>query len=240
MKLLFSMKWLIAAGLLFMQVANAQQAGVLVFGGTGRLGAPIVELLLEAGESVTVFTRPGSNRDRLQGMDVSYAVGDLLNKEQVSAVLAGGEFRVLIDASARRGTEDLFYDKAMDNIVAAASDRGVQQIIYHSSIGAGDNMQDFPRASWGRMRDVLLAKGEAEQTLARSGIGYTVIRNGLLQPSGTPATGQARLAEDQTLMSIVTRADLALLTMECLDNDDCLGKIYHAVDDSFDVPEAFR
>ncbi len=42
--------------------ASENDGGVLIFGGTGRLGAPIVKLLVESGKAVTVFARPTSDR----------------------------------------------------------------------------------------------------------------------------------------------------------------------------------
>ena len=222
------------------QSAAAADGGVLVFGGTGRLGAPIVRLLVESGDAVTVFARPTSERRRLDGLDVDYVTGDLLNADEVAAAFADRSYRAIVDASARRGTQDLFYDKAMSHIVGGAGGAGVQQIIYHSSVGAGDNMAQFPRADFSGMREVLLAKGRAEQILIDSGIGYTIIRNGLIQPDGTPPTETARLTQDQSVMSVVTRADLATLTVQCLDQPDCMNRTYHAVDDSYEVPRAFR
>ena len=221
-------------------VASSMDGNVLVFGGTGRLGAPIVKQLIESGAQVTVFSRSTSNRQRLDGLNVNIVSGDLLTKNDVLAVFASASFRAVIDASARRGTLDLFYATAMANIISGASENGVIQIIYHSSVGAGDNMKMFPRADFSSMRDVLSAKGQAEQTLIDSGIAYTIIRNGLLQPDGTPPTGRARLTEDQGVMSVVTRADLATLTLQCLDQPSCMNSIYHAADDSYEVPKAFR
>lgn len=219
---------------------SAADGGVIVFGGTGRLGAPIVRLLVDAGEEVTVFARPTSDRQRLEGLNVAYVTGDLLNEDEVAAAFSDRSYRVIVDASARRGTRDVFYDAAMSNIVNGARESNVEQFIYHSSVGSGDNMARFPRADFSGMRDVLLAKGRAEQTLIDSGIGYTIIRNGLIQPDGTPPTKVARLTEDQTVMSVVTRADLAILTAACLDDDGRINRIFHAVDDSYEVPPAFR
>ncbi|MGI9307925.1 MAG: NAD(P)H-binding protein, partial [Gammaproteobacteria bacterium] len=71
-------------------------------------------------------------------------------------------------------------------------------------------------------------KGQAEALLKASGMGYTIIRNGRVRPDGTPATGTARLTEDDTVLATVTRLDLAALTMECLDNPDCMNKTFHA------------
>ena len=119
----------------------------------------------------------------------------------------------------------------MRNILAALADSDARQFILHGSVGAGDNMQKFPDVGFERMRAVMAAKGEAEDMLKASGIPYTIIRNGLVKPDGTPATGSARLSADDTRLSAVTRLDLAALTMQCLDNEACIGKTFHAVDE---------
>jgi hypothetical protein len=118
----------------------------------------------------------------------------------------------------------------MANILRGVSAGNVLQILYHGSIGAGDNMQEFPDIDFSRMRDVLLAKGRAEELLIESGATYTIIRNGMVRRDGTPATGTAALIEDPGVNGPITRADLALLTMECIGNEACFNRIYHAVD----------
>lgn len=217
--------------LLVTPVNGADDNATLVFGGTGRLGAPIVHLLVEKGYPVTVFARPTSNRERLEDLDVSYVTGDLTEADSVVAALAGRSFGFIVDASARGRNRDPFYADAMRNILAAVADSGVRQFILHGSVGAGDNILKFPDIRFGRMRVALQAKGEAEDLLKASGIPYTIIRNGRIEPDGTPATGSARLSEDDTQLSSVTRPDLAALTMQCLANPDCIGKTFHAVDD---------
>lgn len=203
----------------------------LVFGGTGRLGAPIVRLLIEAGHPVTVFARETSDRGRLEGLDVEYLVGDLADPDSVVTAVDGRRFRFVVDASARGRNRDPFYATAMQGILAAVADSNVQQFILHGSVGAGDNMQKFPDVGFERMSEVMRAKGEAEALLRESGINYTIIRNGFVEPDGTPASGTASLTEDDTVLSSVTRLDLAALTMWCLDNADCMNKTFHAVED---------
>jgi len=209
-------------------VAVEGSADVLVFGGTGRLGAPIVGLLVEAGHPVTVFARPTSDRGRLGGFDVAYVTGDLLDADSVVSAVQGKRFRFVIDASARRGSEDSFYDTAMQNILRALENSEVHQFILHGSVGAGDNRRQFPDMDFTRMDKVMIAKGKAEDLLRASGIGYTIIRNGRILPDGTPATGTARLTDDVAVMGTVTRLDLAALTMQCLNNPDCMNKTFHA------------
>jgi hypothetical protein len=128
----------------------------------------------------------------------------------------------------------------MANIIAGAKGGDVQQIILHGSVGAGKNIEQFPQVNFGRMRSTLAAKGRAEQLLIDSGIGYTIIRNGILLSADLPPTRTARLSTDQRLMRKVTRADLGLLTVKCLGNPDYMNGIWHAVDDSQDVPPQYR
>ncbi len=220
------------AGLLGMNASTfAAESKVLVFGGTGRLGAPIVSLLVEAGHPVTVFARPTSDRQRLEGLDIDYVVGDLLNAADVVTAFETGGYQFVIDATSRRGNDGIFYDDAMANILRGIRVSNIRQIIYHGSIGAGDNMKQFPNMESSRMRDVLMAKGRAEELLTDSGVTYTIIRNGMVRTDGTPATGTATLSEDTSTMGPITREDLALLTMQCFDQEACFNMVFHAVDD---------
>lgn len=233
----------LAMGLLALSSATLAQAeGVMVFGATGQLGAPHVRMLLDRGETVTAFVRPTSNRDRLAGMDVQYAIGDLMDEMSVKAAMAEFKPRVVIDTSARRGgmmtREQPFYAEAMRNIVDAAKAAGVSQVIIHSSVGVRGSAKKLLEEEFGydtesqNIRD----KGEAEIYLENSGVGYTIIRNGLLEFEPAEATGNGYLIEDMNAFGRITRTDLAALSLECMDNADCLGKIYHAQDDSLVGP----
>jgi uncharacterized protein YbjT (DUF2867 family) len=230
--------------LLLLLSASSSHAGsdnqVLVFGGTGKLGSAVVRELVAAGHPVTVFARPSSDRTRLDGVKVSYVTGDILDAAQVKAAFDGRNFRTVVDATARGDADDEFYPTAMANIIAGAKTGGVRQIILHGSVGAGDNIEQFPQANFGRMRSTLAAKGRAERLLIDSGIGYTIIRNGILLSADLPPTRTARLSTDQRLMRKVTRADLGLLTVLCVGNPDYMNGIWHAVDDSQDVPPQYR
>lgn len=213
---------------------------VLVFGGSGQLGSAVVRELVVAGHPVTVFVRPTSDRSRLEGLELDYVTGDILDAATVKAAFEGRDIRIVVDATARGDADDEFYPTAMANIIAGAKSGGVEQIILHGSVGAGTNIEQFPQANFGRMRSTLAAKGRAEQLLIDSGIGYTIIRNGILLSADLPPTRTARLSTDQRLMRKVTRADLGILTAKCVGNPDCMNGIWHAIDDSLDVPPKYR
>ncbi len=205
----------------------------LILGGTGRLGAPIAAELVAAGYSVTVFARPDSDRARLAGLPVKYAIGDLLHADSVAQAIDDQSFDIVVDASARGPYSDPFYIAVMENTLAAVDKKSVKQFILHGSIGAGNSKHVFSSAMYQRMRGVMEEKTAAEELLKASGIPYTIIRNGVVKLDGTPATGTAELTEDSSAMGSVTRPDLAALTLRCLANAACMNKTFHAVDPSW-------
>lgn len=211
----------------------ASEDSILVFGGTGRLGAPIVRLLLQVGEDVTVFARKDSTKERLAGLKVDYVTGDLTDEKSVTAAFDSKHFRVVIDASAQRGESSKiprFYETIAGFMVKHARRTGVKQLILHGSIGAGDNIKEVPFLKSYPQTPNMIDKGVAEKVIIGSGIPYTIIRNGLIpldpQP---PATEHAFLTTDLSTFGEVTRDDLAILTLDVMDNPARINKIYHAI-----------
>jgi uncharacterized protein YbjT (DUF2867 family) len=210
----------------------AMADGVLVFGGTGRLGSEVVKELLKVDEKVIVFARPTSDHVRLEGLDVSYVIGDMLDQDSVIAAFESVKPRIVIDTAALYGAS---YAEATRNFVAGAKVVGVEQIIVHGSVGAGENMKLFPSIQGDMLINVLIDKGHAETALIESGLPYTIIRNGLIEYDDSLSTGNGRITEDRTVLGRITRVDLAAAAMECFDEKKCENKIYHATDDSLPV-----
>lgn len=210
----------------------AQDGGVLVFGGTGQLGSEIVKDLVATGETVTVLARQTSNRSRLEGLDVKYVVGDMLNDANMEQAFRSAAFRTVVDASGLPGTGDQnFYIESQKLVSKWSRETGVEQIILHGAIGAGDSAQMFYAEKLPAFqRDAIAAKTVAEGILAESGVPYTIIRHMTLLPMEIKESGLAVLTEDRTAIGAMTRDGLARLTLECLDNPECLDKTLHAVD----------
>ena len=214
--------------------AFAKDGGVIVFGGTGRLGAPIVKLLLQAGEDVTVFARKDSPKDRLAGLKVDYVVGDLSDDKSIAAAFSAKKYRVAIDASAQRGETskiDKFYETITRSIITHAKRTGVKLFIHHGSIGAGENIKEVPFLKNFPQSPGMIDKGLAEKVIIESGISYVIIRNGLIpQDPQPPATGRGYLTSDHSTFGEITRDDLAILTVDSIYNPARWNKIYHAID----------
>jgi uncharacterized protein YbjT (DUF2867 family) len=212
---------------------------VLVLGGTGQLGAEIVRRLVKAGDRVTVFTRPGSDRSRLAGLPVAWAEGNLLNAADVAAAFRGRSIRYVVIAVRVQDADPHFYGKFLPAVAAEAKAAGVVHLLHHGAVGAGRNAEKFPNLGWEKvpgLLDRLKDQGVGEDLIRASGVPFTIIRNTRLWPDGTPATGKAVLTEDDTVINAMTRADLAALTEGCLGNLECLGKTYHVRDGSLAWP----
>lgn len=234
---------ILIAAFFFASLARAE--GVLVFGGTGQLGAYHVQLLSDRGQPVTVFHRSTSSFDRLAGLRYERVEGDLMDAASVLAAVKQVKPKVIIDTSARRGNrmrnDEPFYAQAMRNIVAAARAAGTQQIIIHSSVGVRASAAPV-KEKFGydtdspNMRD----KAEAEVVLEAGGIDYTIIRNGLLEYEPAKPTGRGYLTEDESAFGRITRADLAALALDSIGNPLYRNKIVHALDDSLVGPRPPR
>lgn len=206
--------------------------GAVVFGGTGRTGAMIVQELLDRGEAVTVFARPTSDLSRLDGKDVEIARGDAMNADDVEAAIAAAKPRVVINTIGGRGDQMGFWDTTQMNMTASAKKHGATEVIFLSSVGTGDSAVAYSEAARARTKDSMIERFRAEEDLKASGLTYVIIRTGIIAPEGTAATGKARLTEDRMSIKPVSRADLAKLTVDCIDNDDCANKTFAAEDDS--------
>lgn len=222
-----------SAAALFAGAARADDdapAGVLVFGGTGQLGAEIVRELAAAGQRVTVFVRPTSDRARLAGLAVAYVEGDVLQDADVGRALRAVRPAVVVDALGRSGADESFFEAAATSIAHWSAATGVRQLIHHGSVGSGDSRVAYPPAMYAPRARLFRYKEAAERAVRGSGVPYTIIRNAVLRELAPGQPDRARLVEDPRDFGVVSRRGLARLTRECLGADACLDRTFHAHD----------
>ena len=137
---------------------------ILVTGGTGTLGRHLVPRLREAGRDVRVLSR----RTREAADGVEYVTGDLLKNEGIRAAVDGAGV-VVHCAGSNKGD-----DQATRNLVRAASQAGVQHLVYISVIGAErvPVVSRVDRAMFG----YFWFKAAAERVVVESGLPWTTLR----------------------------------------------------------------
>lgn len=148
---------------------------VLIVGSTGSLGSAIAHLLLARGEAVRILVRQdapaggdGSPLQRLIAAGAQPIRGDLKDRVSLDHACAGIIAVITTANSALRGGDDNTQTVDVDgnrNLVDAAKQAGVAQLVFVSANGADPN-SPVP---------FLAAKGKTEQHLQASGMSYTII-----------------------------------------------------------------
>jgi dihydroflavonol-4-reductase len=112
---------------------------VLVTGASGFVGSAVARKLVEAGFSVRALVRASSPRFHLDGLDLEYAVGDLLDPASLRPAMAGAQYLFHVAADYRLWSSDR--DEIYRNNIAgtraimeAALEAGVERVVYTSSV----------------------------------------------------------------------------------------------------------
>lgn len=113
----------------------------LVTGGAGHLGNVLVRQLLERGERVRVLTLPGEDNRSLEGLPIEKVEGNVLDVDSLVRAMQGVDvvFHLAALVSITEDKSHLLQEVNVDgtrNVIRAAQDMGVQQLIYTSSIHA--------------------------------------------------------------------------------------------------------
>jgi dihydroflavonol-4-reductase len=113
----------------------------LVTGGTGFIGSHVVRALLDAGATVRVLAREGSDRRALAGLPVEIATGDLADPRSLNGPLSGVEVLYHVAADYRLWAPDpaVLYRVNVGGtraLLLAAEAAGVGRVVYTSSVGA--------------------------------------------------------------------------------------------------------
>ena len=110
-------------------------ADILVTGGGGFLGRHIVNLLLERGDSVSIFNR--SRHEDLESRGVECYCGDLRNPEDVNKAVEGKDavFHVAAKAGVWGPVKDYYGINftGSENVLNACKEFDVRKLIYTSS-----------------------------------------------------------------------------------------------------------
>lgn len=205
---------------------------ILVFGGNRATGLEVVKRLKARGEQVTVAVRPSSDTAALRALGVATVVADAMDADQVrTAVAAGGYAAVVSTLGGGRGDKARRPDFIGNrNAIDAAAAGGVRHFVLVSVVGTGDSWETAPAPSRRFLKTVIALKGQAEDHLRASGLGYTIIRPGGL--GDVKPTGTAVLADDPKAFSYIARGDLAELVVQALGDPAAAGKTYNAYDPS--------
>jgi uncharacterized protein YbjT (DUF2867 family) len=206
-------------------------ADVLVFGGTRGIGLEVVRQLREQGEGVTVLVRETSDLTALNAIDgVATTVGDAMDREAVTRAFAAGEFATVITTLGGTPQAGFMVDSVGNiNAIDGALAAGASRFILVTSIGAGDSRAAAPDAMLKVLGMVIAEKEKAERHLIDSGLTWTIIRPGVLNDK--PQNDRGRLIQDTTTVGVISRAEIARLIIDLIDDETTYRRIYSAIEE---------
>lgn len=169
-------------------------AKVLITGATGFIGNHVTRLCLGKGDQVRAMVMPGEDRSPLDGMDVEFVEGNLLDPESLQRAVEGVEQLYHLAALFAVWTKDpdLHYKINVDGthaMMKAAMAAGVQKVVYTSSVAAIGIPDDGQMAtektafnSWSWASEYILSKFISHQLvkgLVSEGLPATMVMPGL-------------------------------------------------------------
>ena len=202
--------------------------GIMVFGGTGKLGLEVVKQLLAHHEKVTVLARASSDTKALKALGVDIVTGDALDPESLKQAFTSAPFRAAISVLGGHGGDYRVDGDGNKNIIDATKKACVTRLIVVSSVGAGDSSGVPPWFVRSYLKDYFAAKTVAEDFLKASELDYTLVRPGLLLDSAK--TGEPALVAASPAFGGITRADLGKLVAGVLEDKSTFKKVLAAID----------
>ncbi|NWF63598.1 MAG: NAD-dependent epimerase/dehydratase family protein [Chloroflexi bacterium] len=147
---------------------------ILITGATGFIGRALVRQLSSIGYSLRALIRPSSKTPRLpKSVPVEVSVVSLADTRGLRAAMRGVETVIHLASAENQGSRGnlLVTDiQGTQNLVEAASDAGVDRILYLSHLGAA-RASGYP---------AFKAKGIAEESIRAGKTPYTIIRTSLV------------------------------------------------------------
>ncbi len=167
---------------------------ILITGATGFIGNHVTRLALEKGDDIRVMVMPGEDRSPLDGMDVEFVEGNLLDAASLQKVVQGVDKIYHLAALFAVWTKDpdLHYKINVEgtrSLMKAAMAENVEKVVYTSSIAAigcpgnGDySSEETEFNSWPWASEYIMSKYISHQMvkgLVADGLPATMVMPGL-------------------------------------------------------------
>ena len=210
---------------------------VAIIGGHGTIARLLTELLVARGDKVVSVFRNPQHRAEIEALGAEAVVCDIETASVVdlTPALAGVDAVVFAagagpgSGAARKRTVD--YEGSVKSAEAAAA-AGVSRFVQVSAIGVDDGPAPDADEVWAAYVE---AKRDADASLRRSGLAWTILRPGALtndEPTGLIALASA------TPRGSVPRADVAAVIAAVLTFDDTAGHSWDLVSGETPIPAA--
>lgn len=203
-----------------------QAMNVIVFGATGHLGRHVTQHALDAGHTVTAFSR---NPHRLE-MDpprLHRIAGDAYDADQVSAAVAGQD-AVIITLGTGKSRKNTLRSEGTRNVIAGMQQHGVRRLICQTTLGCQETWDSlnfyWKRIMFGAIIKPVFKDHEKQERLTQaSDLDWTIIRPSAFKDTAGP--GQLHIGFPPThegLAFTVSKHEVAEFIVRQLEDQSCL------------------
>lgn len=180
---------------------------IAVIGGSSGTGYELAEQALRAGHDVTVISRSGTAPSGVHAVRGDASDPDVVAQavEECAAV-----FVTVGGSKGSRGHRS----RVTRAVINGMNKAGVNRLIIHSSVGAGDSGKHLPRVlRWFATISLavpLADHNEQEAAVRESDLQWTIVRpSGLKDKEATGHVTALDSTDDGTISGTISRADLA-------------------------------
>lgn len=205
---------------------------VLMFGGTGLVGRPIVEKALAAGHNVTLFTRDKSHV-KISHQNLRVIEGKVSDSQSVDTAIKGQDVVIQCIGIGGRGngSKTTVASDANRVITQAMEKEGVKRYIAMSVVGAGDSWPSLPwiyRAfilplfqKW--FVPIIEDKNRMETDIRATNLDWTIVRSTTVKDA--PSHGSYTASTDGKKISFtITAQDLADFIVGQIEDDQYIKR----------------
>ncbi|MGF1682832.1 SDR family oxidoreductase [Photobacterium minamisatsumaniensis] len=202
---------------------------LILFGASRGLGFRIARFYRQQGFKVVAMVRSLDAAAQLESVGVSIVQGDALNKEDIERVLehAPKKAYVLSTMGSFQSSQPVDYI-GHRNLIDALERSHLKRFLMVTSLGCGDSWHTLPERAKAVFGQAVREKTLAEAWLQTSQLEFTVLRPGGLQDG--EITGSGCLTQGEEVHGLITRDEVARLTLSLFEQDDSIGQIYACVD----------
>ena len=209
---------------------------VLIFGGTGLLGRPVVYSLLQRQYDIRLFTSSKAISEKVFGNKVEYAEGQVSDIDAIKKAIDGCD-NIYISLKGGPTAADYVQIELQGskNIYEAAKNSGIKKIIQQSEARADEKHTNFV---------ISRVKYEAQKILEDSGHNFIVLKPTWFCES-LPLTIQANKAiligSGRQSFFFLAAADYANIVGQCIETDKADRKALTIFGpEPMPIPEAMR
>ncbi|MCW8329910.1 SDR family oxidoreductase [Photobacterium sp. SDRW27] len=205
---------------------------LVVFGASRGLGLAIAKYYREQGHPVTAMVRDPDSATELADAGVSVIKGDGLNPEDIEHVLrqASPDSWVISTMGSFRASQPVDYI-GHRHLINLLEEHKLQRFLMVTSLGCGDSWATLPERAKAAFGQAVREKSLAESWLQTSLLEYTILRPGGLQDGAVSQSGE--LSQGKEVHGLISRSEVARLTLKLLADDTSIRQIYECVDPEF-------